>query len=162
MATKAAAKPKNKKISVVFVCTGNTCRSPVAERVFKSFLKKQGRLTEFKVSSVGLAAEVGSPMSRYAQEVLKHIKVSGVSHKAKALTDKMIKPTDYFICMTESHAHYIKAFGNVYTVGAITGAGDVSDPYGGDLESYQKMFEYLCYAMGDILKFIDNDTKSRV
>ena len=152
----AQKKQRPKKIAVVFVCTGNTCRSPVAERAFKHFIKKQKKASLFKVSSCGLSAYEGSPMSNLSLEVLKSNKINAANHKARPLTDKLIKATDYFICMTGGHKAAMHGINSVFTVAEITGGVDVVDPYGGTRVEYDKMFEYINYAVAEILSFIEN------
>ncbi|MCL2796876.1 MAG: hypothetical protein FWD58_02315, partial [Firmicutes bacterium] len=60
-----------KKTSVVFVCTANVCRSPVAEYLFKAELKKARKLSKFRVFSAGINAYDGYPISKLSAEVLK-------------------------------------------------------------------------------------------
>ena len=147
------AKPK--KISVVFICTGNTCRSPVAERVFKHQLKKARKLNKFKVASAGLSAEAGAPMSALSAQVLKEAGIMHANHKSRPLTDKIIKSADYFICMTQGHKLAMRGLSpQIYTVAEITNGGDVSDPWGGTYEEYKRMFDYVVYAMPEIESFI--------
>ena len=147
--------PKIKKISVVFVCTGNTCRSPVAERIFKHNLKKTGKLTKFRVSSAGLSASDGSVMTELSAQVLKEASIPYTGHKARYLNEKTVYSTDYFICMTEGHKRALQGLPDVYSVAEITNGADVCDPYGGTYTDYKKMFDYLFYAMPEIEAFIE-------
>jgi len=155
-------KTKSKKISIAFVCTGNTCRSPVAEKLFKRYIREKGKLALFRVFSVGLAASSGDCMSELSQAVLKENKIKALVHKSKPLNEKIIQTTDYFVCMTEGHKKHISSLSNVYTIAEITGGVDVIDPFGGTMIEYRKMYEYLAYAVSDILTFIlDKDLVSK-
>ena len=154
-------KLKIKKTSVVFVCTGNICRSPVAERLFKHHVKGLGFGANFKISSVGLAAQNGDAMTGLSQDVLKQNKVNANNHKSRMLTDKIIKNTDYFICMTAEHKFYMRGVANTYTVAEITSGLDVVDPWGGSMADYSKMYDYLAYAAPEIYNFIKNKESNK-
>jgi len=145
---------KHKKISVAFVCTGNTCRSPVAEKLFRKYLKQECKQQLFRVLSVGLAASPDCPMSILSQQVLKENKVMALAHKSKPINEKVISTTNYFICMTQGHKDWFGELENIYTIAEITGGTDVMDPFGGTIEEYKKMYDYLAYATPDILTFI--------
>jgi len=153
------AKPlREKKITVTFVCTGNTCRSPVAEKLFRAHLKNEKKASKYRVLSAGVAARNGSPMSTHSQTVLKNALIPNSSHKAKVVDQKLVKMTDYFICLTEGHKNALKGLPKkILTIGEIASCGDVIDPYGGDEAAYQKMFEHLQYAMQEILDYIEKD-----
>ena len=153
--TPSAKKAPQKKIAVVFVCTGNICRSPVAERLFKDYLKKQGKQGLYRVSSVGVMACVDKPMSQLSQQVLKELKVAAGGHKGRQLSEKIIRATQFFICMTQDHKNCMGGMDNVYTVAEITDGHDVFDPYGGSYADYKKMCDHLSYATPEIFKFIE-------
>ena len=55
------------KVKIIFVCTGNTCRSPMAEFLFKAYLKERKRAGDFTVTSAGLEAGKGDVMTRQAK-----------------------------------------------------------------------------------------------
>jgi len=153
---KPKSKPKVKKIVVGFICTGNTCRSPVMEYVFKDLLRQKKKLSKYKVYSAGLSVSVGDGMAFYSSEVLGKNGIAVKAHSSKFLSHAHIKETDYFICMTQGHKNALSCLKDkkVFTVGEITGGADVIDPYGGTLSEYEKMYEHLAYSAEDILEFI--------
>ena len=86
------SKPKKK---IVFVCTGNTCRSPMAEFLFRYILSKKRKLSLYDVSSAGLSADEGSPITENAALALKKLGVSvRKKHFSKQLTEKAAQEAD--------------------------------------------------------------------
>lgn len=122
---------------IVFVCTGNTCRSPMAEIIMKNKIKQAG-ITDIRVSSAGLSVAAGSKMNENSFKALKLLGYKPYGFKSKVLTKKIMKSADVVICMTEEHKRYLQGYLNVRTVNELTGLGDISDPYGGDIEIYKK------------------------
>ena len=152
----AKTKKTSKKKKVIFVCTGNTCRSPMAEAIFRQLLGKKRKLSLFDVSSAGLSAEEGAPMTENAVKALQALKVPlKKPHKAKQLTVEAAEKAAYIVTMTASHKQALGPFAaKAKSIGELTGGPDVPDPYGGDEELYLKTAKYLSYAAEDIFSFV--------
>ena len=144
---------KNKKI--LFVCTGNTCRSPMAEIILKTKLKNLG-ITNIKVSSAGLSTSDGLKMSKNSFEALKLMGYKPYGFKSKQLTEQMIYKSHAVICMTDSHKNALGGYLNVYTISQITGLDNIADPYGGNINTYIKTSHQLEDACNIILEQILN------
>lgn len=126
--------------SILFVCTGNTCRSPMAEGILRAMAKG----TDFKTSSAGLFAG-GEPVSKNAVLVMNEIGIDISGHVSRQLTRDMLKEFDLVLTMSESHKNAIvSAFpeykDKTFTLPEYAGesGGEIPDPFGGDIETYRK------------------------
>lgn len=140
---------------ILFVCTGNTCRSPMAEIILKNKIKLAG-LKGIRVSSAGLNTADGLKMSKNSAEALKKLGYKPYGFKSKQLTEELIKKYDLILCMTATHKLMLGGVKNVYTLNEATGVGEIVDPYGGDLQTYVKTSHQLEDACNVIISEIVN------
>jgi protein-tyrosine phosphatase len=129
---------------IVFVCTGNTCRSPMAEGLLRAALPA-GWEEEVTVSSAGTHAWNGQPAASLAVKVLKEMGIDISGHLARIVTPDLINRASLIVALTADHMESMKA--------AVPGAGewmivmggldpdresrDVADPIGGDIGDYR-------------------------
>lgn len=125
---------------IIFVCTGNTCRSPLAESIAKQEI--EGCVIE----SRGIFAIDGYPISKNSQEILsaKHLPESSVS---QSFTSDDLA-ADYIFTMSQTHKNSLfNQYGqqkNIYTLKEFVGEkGDISDPFGGNKNDYEAIFDEL-------------------
>ena len=142
-----------KKKSIIFVCTGNTCRSPMAEIILKTKLKNAG-ITDVKVSSAGLCASLGEKMSKNSSLALKELGYKPIGFKSKPLTLELINKATMLVCMTNGHKNQLIAFNKAYTISELCSCADVLDPYGQSLEIYVKTARQIEDACEKILNKI--------
>lgn len=116
-------------MNILFVCTGNTCRSPMAEGYLRS--KNIKNLT---VSSCGLHA-FGDKVSQNSADVMSEIGIDITSHISKQITADDIKNADKIICMSHPHMQFLESIGVKNCV--VLGNG-ISDPFGCDIETYRQ------------------------
>ena len=126
-------------MNILFVCTGNTCRSPMAEGYLRA--KNTQNINAF---SCGLFAD-GSPVSQNSALAMDEIQIDISSHISKQITKADIENADRIICMSPSHKLSLESIG--VTNAEVLGGG-IFDPYGMDLEAYR-----LC--RDQIIKEID-------
>jgi protein-tyrosine-phosphatase len=139
---------------VLFVCTGNTCRSPMAEGLMREALASRG-VDQVTVSSAGTGAWDGAPVSEGAYLVgLEHgLDLSG--HRAQLLTRDLVKSADLILTMSAQHRARVAEMGGedkVRVLGEYVGRdesrAEVSDPFGSDLASYRETYDELQELIG--------------
>ncbi len=121
---------------ILFVCTGNTCRSPMAEYLLRDMAKKAGMSGQLEIASAGISACDGEPISENAAEVLLERNIDANRHQAKRVSPAFIDWADRIYVMTEAHRRMIISV--VPEAAAKLKVMQVSDPYGGGLDIYRQ------------------------
>ncbi|MEX0323315.1 MAG: low molecular weight protein arginine phosphatase [Puniceicoccaceae bacterium] len=151
----------DKKVITV-VCTGNVCRSPMAERLLQHALDaEEGPLKEIQVISAGVSAFPGDPASNNAVKALSSVNLDLSDHRSRPLSDQVIEVSDLILAMTQGHVDIIKHQHPDSTVPVFrfrewiaSGPKEVPDPFCGPLELYKDTRDSLAEAVPSIINFL--------
>lgn len=155
---------------IIFVCTGNTCRSPLAEGLFRKLLADRlgcspDELPErgYTILSAGLAATVGAPAAMESIEVARHYGADLQSHSSQPLTDKLLEMADRVFTMTQSHRDSIlfarpDAADRVHLLSPEE--TDIGDPIGGGPREYESCGQEIARHLEKILDDMEQASKS--
>ncbi len=150
---------------ILFVCTGNTCRSAMAQEVARLLIQKMG-LEDIEVSSAGVYAQNGMPASLGAQGAVAHLGGELTYHRARQLTPGMLADADLILTMEERHLHMIRSMGNVAhksdtLIHYATGSdGSIADPFGADEDVYLDSLTQIGDAVRRVLESIGKNGKT--
>ncbi len=131
--------------TVIFICTGNTCRSPMAEALFKKFCDDK-KIENVNILSRGLAAQNGAPASAHSVTVMKENGMDISSHRATPLCQEELN-ADLFVCMTAEHSQFLELYGvqkeRILTL-------NIPDPFGKDVTAYRECAKAIKQQLGRI------------
>lgn len=130
-------------MNIIFVCTGNTCRSPMAEYYLKS-----KNLKNVSVISRGFSGD--DTANENAVLVMKEAGIDISAHISKAITKNDLENADAVICMTESHKQAILAAGIVCDTLYVLDGG-ISDPFGQSLDIYRSCRDSIFFAIDRLI-----------
>ncbi|MBQ3005339.1 MAG: low molecular weight protein arginine phosphatase [Clostridia bacterium] len=124
-------------MKVIFVCMGNTCRSPMAEGIYKKLHEGE----DMEIGSRGIVTSDGFPDAENAIEIMKQMGIDISEHKSKRITKEDLD-ADKIFCMTEDiYSFFVKNGVDKERLEVL--GGGIFDPYGGDLEVYRMCAEKI-------------------
>ncbi|NLY45619.1 MAG: low molecular weight protein arginine phosphatase [Tissierella sp.] len=142
-------------MKVLFICTGNTCRSPMAEGLLKDLSKKKGLGLE--VQSAGVFAMDGDAAAINAVQALNRVNIDISDHKSQSVSKGLVDGADLILTMSKSHKQtlllnhpHVKDKVFLLNEYALKENKDIQDPFGRDLCNYERTRDEILKALNNI------------
>ena len=150
---------------VLFVCTANVCRSPMAERLFAQAVKKSNSSQSYLSYSAGLSAMDGDKASQNSIDACEEVGIDITDHMSAGLTRASLQEASIVFCMTESHRALInmyfelpEGFPIFLMREFIDGASkELPDPYGQDIEVYRECRDRMIEAIPSLINWVEKN-----
>lgn len=140
-------------MKIMFVCSGNTCRSPMAQAMFEKLCSESN--IEAECRGAGIVTMTGIPASDFAVEAMQEIGIDLRSYRSTSIKAVLLDEIDLFVPMTYNHAMTLVQLGvpknKIYMF-----SHDISDPYGCGMEEYRAVRDEIAGELKGLLEFVKN------
>ncbi len=129
-------------LSVLFVCTANVCRSPMASALYQRIVADEDKSGEWHIESAGTLAVPGIPAAANARLAMKNIGLNIENHRSQPVNAQMLENFDLILTMEQGHKESLsiefpQISGRIYLLSEMVGtAYDIWDPVGGSLDDF--------------------------
>jgi len=159
--------PREPLFHVLLLCSGNTCRSPLAAAVFREELGSDAERVEIR--SAGISAHEGEPASAGAREIAARSGLDLSSHRSRPASAENLRDADLILVMEPGHARAATALGaepgRVHLISEWPEPGEpglaVSDPFGGSPEAYEECLRRIRHHVRRIVPHVREASRSR-
>ncbi len=152
-------------MTILFVCTGNTCRSPLAVAAWRA-LQNRGEIPNAWVaSSAGIAPHLGAAASRHSAHIARDWGSDLSGHKARAADAESLRQADFCVGITEDHARILRQISRSMQpaprvlcledfLPKSRGATQIADPFGGSREAYETCAALISGAVENLARHL--------
>jgi RpiB/LacA/LacB family sugar-phosphate isomerase len=154
--------------TILFICTGNICRSPMAEGIFRQAIQGRGN---YRVVSAGLGAMEGQPPSAHAVDAVKELGIDISNQRSRMLSPALVAQADYIFGMTHSHVDtvmllYPQAAEKTFLLREFDDTldpfeKDISDPIGGSYDIYVNCRDQIEQGIVSLMRFVEGEGADR-
>ncbi|MBQ8143416.1 MAG: low molecular weight protein arginine phosphatase [Butyricicoccus sp.] len=147
-------------MDIIFVCTGNTCRSPMAEGMFRA-LGGEEKLG-LQAASAGLFVQEGMCATAYAVEAMKKYGADLSAHRARQITPEIVNNATYLFCATAAHYdRLIQMYPEAECKTYMLMQEDIGDPFGGSLQTYRSCAAQINEGVQQLIAHLEEKKNDR-